>query len=195
VGRGAVKRPDWDRLYKQASAQEGLFTTRQAAGAGFSPQLLNKHLHAKRVARVRRGVYRLVHFPAAEQEDLVAAWLWSDRAGVFSHHTALALHGLSDVLPAQVHLTLPLRWRRRRFRVPEGVVLHHADIASDERAWMGAVPITSARRTLQDCARQPVLAPDLLRQAAGQALRRGLVSARDLREVEQALVPFGGLAG
>jgi len=39
--------------------------------------------------------------------------------------TALSLHGLSDVLPAQIHITLPLSWRHRRFRVPRDVTLHH----------------------------------------------------------------------
>jgi len=50
------------------------------------------------------------------------AWLWSEQAGVISHQTALSLHGLSDVLPAQAHLTLPAAWSKRRFRVPPDVV-------------------------------------------------------------------------
>jgi predicted transcriptional regulator of viral defense system len=112
---------------------------------------------------------------------------------VFSHQTALALHGLSDALPAQVHLTLPSTWRRRRLRVPEGVVLHHADVLATDRAWLGAVPITSPRRTLNDCAGDG-LPPDLLRQAARQALRRGLVTRGELGDVEKALEPFGGLS-
>lgn len=33
-------RPDWNVLYETAAPQEGLFTTRQAAEAGYSPQLL-----------------------------------------------------------------------------------------------------------------------------------------------------------
>jgi hypothetical protein len=55
------------------------------------------------------------------------------------------------------------------------------------------VPITSPRRTLTDCAKDQI-SPDLLRQAAQQALRRGLVTKPDLRDVETALQPFGGLA-
>ena len=38
------------------------------------------------------------------------------------------------------------------------------------------------------------LSPDLLRQAAQQALRRGLVTKAELADVEEALKPFGGLA-
>jgi predicted transcriptional regulator of viral defense system len=186
-------RPDWDRLFATAASQSGFVTTKQAAEAGYSTHLLRKHVHAGRVTRPQRGIYRLVHFPVVEHEELVTAWLWSEQAGVVSHQTALSLHGLSDVLPAQVHLTLPEAWRRRRFRVPAGVVLHHGDVAPDEQSWFGAVPATSANRTLNDCAKSG-LSPELLRQAAQQALRRGLVTRSDLADVDTALEPFGGLA-
>jgi predicted transcriptional regulator of viral defense system len=186
-------KPDWNLLFETASAQVGYFTTKQAAEAGYSSQLLLKHIRAGRVARTRRGIYRLVHFPAGEHEELVTAWLWSERAGVVSHQTALALHGLSDALPAHVHLTLPRAWRTRRFRLPTGVVLHHADVSQGERAWFGAVPTTTPRRSLNDCAREH-MSPDLLRQAAQQAIRRGLVTRVELGDVDQALRPFGGLA-
>lgn len=185
--------PNWDRLYELASSMHGYFTTRDAATAGFSSQLLLKHIDAGRVSRARRGVYRLVHFPAGEHEELVVVWLWSDRRGVFSHQTALALHGLSDVLPAKAHLSLPSSWQKRRLRVPPGVVIHHGDIPKRERAWFGAVPATSARQTLNDCAHEK-LAPDLLRQAAREAVRRGIVAKDDLSEVKRALRGFGGLA-
>jgi predicted transcriptional regulator of viral defense system len=184
--------PDWDRLFETAAGQEGLFTTEQAAEAGYSPQLLVHHIRRGRVIRVRRGIYRIVHFPAGEHEDLIEVWLWSRRAGVFSHQTALALHELSDALPARLHLTVPSEWRQRRLRVPAGVVLHHAGVAAAERSWLGAIPLTSVRRTLEDCARTG-LSPELLRQAAQQALVRGLVRRDELAEVDAALAPFGGI--
>jgi predicted transcriptional regulator of viral defense system len=190
----SAQNPNWDLLFETASAQEGYFTTRQAAEAGYSTQLLLKHSRAGRVTRMRRGIYRLVHFPAGEHEDLVTAWLWSERAGVISHQTAMALYGLSDALPANVHLTLPRSWRSRRLRIPEGVVLHHADVPQDDRTWFGPVPTTSPRRSLNDCARAN-LPPDILRQAAQQAFRRGLVTNAELGDVEEALRPFGGLTG
>jgi len=185
-------RPDWNRLFETAVGQQGLFTTQQAAEAGYSPQLLVHYIQIGRAVRLRRGIYRLVHFPAGEHEELVTAWLWSEQAGVISLQTALALHELSDTLPAQMHLTVPDAWRRRRFRVPEGVVLHHADVPAEDRSWIGPVPMTNVQRTLNDCAREG-LSPELLRQAAQQALRRGLVTKSELGEVEEALEPFGGL--
>jgi len=167
--------PNWQALYDTAASQDGLFTTRQAAAAGYSDPLLAHHQKVGRIVRIRRGIYRLVHFPTGEQEELVSAWLWTDAMGVLSHQTALSLHGLSDALPAQIHLTLPLTWRQRRLRVPKGIVLHYADVPAQDRSWNGAVPVTSTRRTLNDCALAG-LSPDLLRQATKQALARGLVT-------------------
>lgn len=189
----SINSPDWDRLFETAAAQAGYFTTRQAADAGYSSQLLLKHIRAGRIMRVRRSIYRLVHFPAGDHEELVTVWLWSEQAGVISHQTALSLHGLSDVLPTHLHITLPAEWRHRRFRVPPDVILHHADVSAEERAWFNAVPVTNPRRTLNDCAKSG-LSPELLRQAAQQALRRGLVTKGELGDVKTALRPFGGLA-
>ncbi len=71
-------------------------------------------------------------------------------------------------------------------------MLQHADVPPEDRTWFGAVPTTSPRRSLNDCAREG-LSPELLRQAAQQALRRGLVTKAELGDVEEALKPFGGL--
>ena len=40
-----ARRPDWNRLFETAAAQEGLFTTQQAAEAGYSAQLLVHYVH------------------------------------------------------------------------------------------------------------------------------------------------------
>ena len=192
--------PDWERLFETAAgqagyfttkqtAEAGYFTTKQAAEAGYSTNLLRKHVIVGRVARLVRGLYRLIYFSASEHEGLVTAWLWSEQIGVVSHQTALALHGLADVLPANVYLTLPTGWRRRRLRVPSGVVLHHADLEFGDRAWFGVVLTTSPRRTLSDCANGGP-SPELLLQAAQQALRRGLVGPNDVNDVERALAAF-----
>lgn len=188
-------RPDWDRLHEFASVQGGQFTAGQAKEAGFSPQLLQDHLKDGRLVRLHRGVYRLVHgYPPAEnqhnEEELVTIWLWSKREGIFSHQTALALHELSDIMPSKIHITLPRAWKRRV--APSGIVRHFAVVDKHDRAWYGSVPVTAVRRTLSDCAVER-LAPDVLRVAATQALRRGLVAREELGDVMAALEPFGGL--
>lgn len=178
--------PDWDALFAVAQSQMGYFTTQQAAAAGYSSPLLHKYLANGRASRVRRGIYRLVHFPASEHEELVTLWLWAEQAGVFSHETALALHDLSDALPSRVHMTVPELWRSRRLRVPTSLELHYADLDKADRASFSAVPITTPRRTLQDCI-QASVSPDLIRQGIQQARQRGLITHVDDTRLREAL--------
>jgi len=181
--------PRWDTLFETSVEQEGHFTTAQAAAAGFSPQLLTKHLKAGRIRRVRRGIYRMVHYPAGDNEDLVVCWLWSNREGLFSHETALALHDLSDALPAVIHMTLPMSWASRRLRVPDGTVLHHADIPGEDRTWLASVPLTTPARTLLDCAAESA-PPDLVRQAYDEGRHRGLFARDEVWAVREYIEPY-----
>jgi len=186
AGRGRTA-PDWNALYAVAEAQSGYFRTSQASDAGYSLQLLRKYVLNGRVIRVRRGVYRLVHFPPSEHEDLVELWLWSDQAGVFSHETALALHGLTDALPARIHMTVPRTWQRRRLvAVPPILVLHHADLGEADRTWVGAVPVTAPARTLRD-ALDAGGDPAAIAAATADGIKRNLIDPADARR----LVPRG----
>lgn len=182
--------PRWNQLYETAEAQEGHFTTAQAAEAGYYPQLLTKYLKNGRIVRVRRGVYRLVHFPPGDHEDLVVVWLWSDRNGVFSHETALALHQLSDALPSKAHLTLPASWKSRRLQLPTGVVPHFADLDDGDRTWAGAVQTTTPARTVIDCANAGV-SPGLVEQAIDEGLHRGRFTEAMVQPAREYLRSFG----
>ena len=173
-----MSEPSWTPLYRHAAHQSALFTTADAAAYGISPQLLHHHRRAGRIERVRRSIYRVVHLPHAEDEQLVELWLWSGREGLFSHDTALAMHGLSDALPASVHLTVPESWRRRRLRVPDELVLHYG--AAEPEAWSGPVPLTSAARTVREC-RTDGMEPDLVEQAIHEGLERGLFAEDEVR--------------
>jgi predicted transcriptional regulator of viral defense system len=174
--------PDWDRLYETASAQAGYATLRQAAEAGYSRQLVQHYIGEGRLERAGRGLLRLVHFPAADHEDLVRIWLWSEQKGIFSHQTALMLHELSDALPAKQHVSLPAAWKSRRVRRPRGVVVHFADIPKKASTWLGAVPVTTPIRTIFDCVVGAV-SDELVQQAVRQGVRRGLFERAEVQAV------------
>lgn len=171
-------------------SQDGYFTTAQAAQVGYYFALLYKHLKSGKVQRVRRGVYRLVHFPASDHEDLVVLWLWSGQHGVLSHETALVLHRLSDALPSRVHMTLPMEWQSRRLKIPEGLALHYGEVDLSERSWFGGLPITSPARCLNDCAGDNV-SPELVAQALDEGLERGLFREDEVRIAAEYLRAFG----
>lgn len=79
-------------------------------------------------------------------------WLWSGSAGVFSHETALRLHGLSDTLPSKIHLTLPVAWRERQLTPPPGTRPSFAEVPAADRGVIGAIPVTRPARTINDVA-------------------------------------------
>ncbi|MGD0838997.1 MAG: type IV toxin-antitoxin system AbiEi family antitoxin domain-containing protein [Polyangia bacterium] len=120
MDRGPAVRPNWNRLFEIAAAQEGLFTTKQAAEARYSPQLLTHYVHAGRAIRVGWSIYRLVHFPAGEHEELVAAGacrcrsgpraIWRARRVTRTYSTPVSLQAGPRTAPPHV------RNQRRRLR-------------------------------------------------------------------------------
>jgi predicted transcriptional regulator of viral defense system len=176
--------PSWDALYEIAAAQEGYFSNEQARKAGYSPQLLQHYVRVGRLERSLRGVLRLVHYPPSHREDLVPAWLWSRRQGVFGLQTALAIHQLSDVLPSRHHIIVPASWAKRRAQAPRIIDAVVDDVLASERLWHGPVPVTTPLRTLRDCVKHHV-PPDLVEQAFAEAVQRRLVSRREVRAIER----------
>lgn len=173
---------DHDGLYRLTEAQAGYFSARQALAAGMDRSTLRHHARAGgRYARVRRGLYRLRHFPTSEHEHVVAAWLpLRDVDAVVSHESALELHGLSDVIPAAVHLSLPRAQRGQRAR--PGVRLHTLERppGPSEVQTVRGLPTTTPARSILDSL-QAGTQPEQVELAAQQALQRGLITPRRLR--------------
>ena len=163
-----------DALYRVAEQQLGFFTAAQARAAGYSQRLLTHHTKRRHIERWGRGVYRLQRFPQlTPAEDLVAHWLWAERAGIYTHATALQLHQLSDAMPETATMTLPSSWTKRRLRVPAGLELRFGDVSESDRQLKSGVPLTSPVRTVNDCA-LAFLDPDLVRQAVESGLEQRL---------------------
>ena len=137
-----------DKLYQIAEAQAGYFTTGQAEAAGVDRPRLSRFTAAGRLQRVRRGVYRLTHFPRSRYEDLFIAWLETGPDSVISHDSALTLYDLSDALPAAIHVTVPRTASRRR----HGLHLHTSQISREEITSYEGLPVTTVARTIADVA-------------------------------------------
>ena len=167
--------PDHDSLYQVAEQQAGYFTATQAREAGFSRSLLSYHVGTGRFERVRPRVYRLIQFPASPHEDLYVAWLQAGPHSVISHDSALALYDLSDLLPDQIHVTVPRTASRRR---PE-LRLHTKWLEPEDVTRYEGLPVTAVLCTLVDVTAAG-LADEQVRQAIQEALRQGLVARESL---------------
>ena len=170
------------KLMAIAAGQSGYFTAAQALEAGFSYAAQRYHTVHANWLRTGRGIYRLPEWPSGAHEDLVRWTLWSSNRAVVSHETALSVHELGDVNPERVHLTVPPGFRARA----EGVILHRAVLDPAEKQAAEGFTVTTAARSLVDVAAGP-LDLDQLAAAVSEALGRGLVTARQLRERADAV--------
>ncbi|MSO41232.1 MAG: hypothetical protein EXQ70_04950 [Solirubrobacterales bacterium] len=173
---------DHDGLYRVAESQAGYFTAGQALAAGMDRTTLRHHGRpGGRYERVRRGLYRLRHFPSSQHEEVVAAWLpLRDAGAVVSHESGLDLYDLSDVIPNAIHFSLPRAKRGQRPR--PGVRLHTLERppGPGEVRQVAGLPVTSPERTIIDCLETGTQL-EQVEMAGRQALDRGLTTPRRLR--------------
>lgn len=141
--------PGWPRLVDLARGQAGLLLQRQAEECAVDAYTLLLLTRSGRLVRLQRGVYR-VGREADPLEPLALAWLWTGRSGVFSHRTALVLHGLLALADGEpVHLTVPTVWPGRGRHVPALIHLHTEDLPAPEVSRVGAFPVVCWERALQ----------------------------------------------
>jgi hypothetical protein len=181
------------QLYEVAEASEGYFTAKQAEAAGYTRAHHYYHVNTGNWIHVDRGIYRLVRFPEAARPDLIHYSLWSrDRndkpQGVYTHQTALAIHDLSDLLPSQLHMTVPRTFRKRK-RVPVGLLLRYADLDPRAIHLHKGYAVTAPMPTILDLQATHEVPEEIIIQAIGEARRRGMVTERELEENLSSLPP------
>jgi predicted transcriptional regulator of viral defense system len=167
-----------DKIYELAEARHGYFTVAEAKAAGVTALTLTKMAARGVLERTSHGVYRLAHFPVFPEGQYIEAALWPQGAtGVISHQSALALHGLSDVSPSKVHITVPPTHRVRR-GIPRYLVIHHAPLGPHEVEVLDGIPATTPARTIRDC-HAADLGLGIIRQAISDGRTSGKLTKRE----------------
>lgn len=179
----------YETVARIAAKHHGYVTTAQARNQGISADTIRKMATRGNIERVSRGVYRVPNLPASEYSEYMKAVFWPDQeTGVVSHRSALSLYGMSDVDPAELHITVPKDYRIRRRQPPEWLQVHHADLAEDEIRRVEGVPVTTPEKTLRDC-HAAHLGARLLRQAIEEARREGYLAPGDAERLATELLP------
>jgi predicted transcriptional regulator of viral defense system len=140
----------WDRVVERAAEHHGYVTTQDARALGIDPTQLRLMAARGRLERAGRGVYRVPMLPRGEHDDLAAAVAWSMGRGVVSYESALVLHGLADVNPSRVHLTVP-RDNHPRASGGEFYRTHRRELSASDVTLVDALPVTTVARTIRDC--------------------------------------------
>ena len=182
------------KLLQIAENQQGYFTTRQAEECGFARSNFCRKLQSgKWLKETVRGVYRLANYPHTERPELALWTLWSadkkgNPQGILSHETALDIHGLSDVSPAKLHMSVPKKFRKGT-KIPSHLCLHYVDqIPSSEVEIRQGYRITTPLRTLTDIIRQGTTQLEqiemaILDLAIKQSLIKGLATIQELEQL------------
>ena len=187
VGRAKINVPA--ALFDSAEGQQGYFTAKQAADAGYQLGSQAHHVKSGNWVRVERGIYRLARFPQSNEEQLVIYHLWSrNRAGipegVYSHQTALSIHELSDVNPSKLHMTVPPTFRRTSI-TPKILVLHRACLVEKDVVQRHGFAVTRPLRAIADLAVAESVSRDIIEQALREGRQRGLITEREISELRQ----------
>jgi len=141
-----------DDLIPIAEGRDGYFTVAEAGRLGITTAILAHLERAGHIEREAPAVYRLARWPAARHPGLWPALLWAESKGpaAFSHRTALAIHGISDLNPVKIELTFLDRMPRIRGAVPPTLLLRAREMRAADVTQIDGLPVTRLKRTLVD---------------------------------------------
>ena len=139
----------WDALIEVAVEHGGYITPDLAAPVGVPAIELRKMVSRHVLTSAGHGIYRVPGLPIDRFDEFILARLWAKGRGVISHDSALLVHGLCDVNPHKVHLTLPPEYRISRSG-GEHYEIHRARLSVDEVIGVDGVTLTTIVRTLHD---------------------------------------------
>jgi len=91
------------KIYEELKRNNNIITTARVLELGFSRSLLSKYVKEGLLERSQQGVYILMD---AVEDDMYMLMLRSEKI-IFSHDTALFLHGLSERTPFAHSVTIP----------------------------------------------------------------------------------------
>lgn len=176
--------PSEKTLYQIAENQLGYFTAKQAKSAGYLSKNHTYHVKQGHWIREYRSIYRLAHFPHTHEGEMVLWSLWSRNRdeiseGVYSHETVLSLYDVSDAMPAKLHMTVPIKFRKST-DIPQILILHRADLSPEDVVKKNGYSMTTPYRTIKDLVIEKSTDEIILDQAIQEFRRRGLLTEKNL---------------
>jgi very-short-patch-repair endonuclease len=130
-----------------AERQHGVVARWQLLGRGIGRGAIARRVERKQLQLIHRGIYAVGHRRLSRMGRWMAAVLACGPDAVLSHRSAAVLWGILESARAWVDITMPRRLGRR-----DGIRIHRATLAPDERTVEAGIPVTTVARTLLDLA-------------------------------------------
>lgn len=172
----APRNTDLPGLEASALGQGGYFDRRDAQEHGLTDHSIQHHVATGKFERVLTGVYRLAVAPQSPYDEYFRAWVWTNYRGAISHESALALYRLADILPAQLHVTVPRPFHRTSAKVR----VHLGPLPEADVQLYEGIRVTVPARSIADAAASGT-EPSQVVKAVHDALGRGLLTSDALR--------------
>ncbi len=168
-------RPD-ERVSLVASRQRGRISYAQLRGCGLSRTEIDHRTRTGFLHREHRGVFAVGHLARVPLGREVAAILACGPGAVLARRSAAILFGL-PVLTDAVDVNVPPHRRPRH----AGIEVHRSHLRPEETTSREGLPVTTAKRTLEDLA--PDQDADELEHLIAEAVARGLVRRGEVEAV------------
>ncbi len=165
-----------DELLPLAEQNDGLVTANQARAIGILDSVLARLTQRGKLERVLSQYREAVLWARASHGPENIA---------LSHETALAVYGISDMNPSQVHITVPKGARLRRQR-PKWIVIHRGDLPPTDVTTHEGLPVTTVAKSVLHVANETGRL-GLARQAIKDARKEGYISAAEAKRLTRQL--------
>jgi predicted transcriptional regulator of viral defense system len=157
-----------------ARERHGFVRTGDLREKGLDPKRLIDYSQRGLADHVGHGLYRIKLIPHGPWDEFMLATLWPEGRGVLSHETALDLHGLCDVNPNHIDVTVPKPYRTHR-PVPALYRLHWRVLQMGDVGDLEGMRIVTPARAIADGI-DAGLRPTLIEQALDTAEREAMIT-------------------
>jgi predicted transcriptional regulator of viral defense system len=183
MGRRKTSRSE---LRACAVERHGFVTRQDTLRLGIPDDVLSDLISSGDLEPVTGGLFRLPGVPHSRRNAFAEAVLRVGHGAFLSHDAVLALHDLTDHEPTAVRVSTP---HPATHDTPEGLPDHievvHRSVPAEDLTTYRGIRSTTVTRALLDC--RPLLAAELLVEAAERAVERGLLLRRERHAVLEAL--------
>lgn len=152
--------------------QAGVISRRQALGVGLTRDAVDHRLRLRAWRPLHPRVYLAAGHPLDAEALVRAAVLWAGEGAVLSGAAAAWWHGLTDIAPGTVRVTVP---RHRAPRERPRVQVRRRDLDARDVTHVRGVAVTARPLTVLDAA--PELGAPFLAAALRRAVRLADVTA------------------
>lgn len=177
-------------IYRQllpiAIDQHGLVTPMDAKSVGATERTLAILARTGLVERVHRGIYRVPAVAGDPLEQHQEALLWAGDESYLSHATALALHGLSDIAPTSIDVSVPSQVRIRK-QPPSWMTVHRRAVPPDELTAHEGLRIVRPAQAILDGITSHI-GQRFIEEARATAAQRALLTEREAVDIELAVL-------